>query len=140
MGQLFVDRVEKSLRARPASEKDFYRGLFKIKSNVQNKRSYKKINLMVKINYKRLCAPFSSWIIWGNLERSAPVFSAGKKHRSQGKAVFIRYDGLSSGGAGGFFWLSANGGSGFNLKEWLEEPQGSLLPQGSVSPLGGENS
>ena len=41
---------------------------------------------------------------------------------------YLRYDGLSSGGGRGLFCLLANRGSEFNLKEWLEAPQGVLCP------------
>ena len=39
-----------------------------------------------------------------------------------------RCAGLSSGGGRGLFWLLANRGSEFNLKECLEAPQGVLCP------------
>ena len=41
---------------------------------------------------------------------------------------YLRYDGLSSGGGRGLFCPLTNRGSEFNLKEWLEAPQGVRCP------------
>ena len=93
-----------------------------------------------KVN-KCLCAPCYNWIIWSSLVRSGSIVSVlGKAEISWRGPAYItcrvpgRCAGLSSGGGRGLFWLLANGGSEFNLKEWLGSPQGSCGQMGDFSP------
>ena len=88
---------------------------------------------------KCLCAPCYNWIVWSGLVRSVSIFSAVEKAQiSRQNCLYnLRYDGPSSGGGSGLFWLSANGWSEFNFKEWLGAPQGSCGSPGNVFPSRG---
>ena len=104
------------------------------------------MNSMVKINLRNVCVlpvtTGSSGVAWWGLVQSSVHWE--KAEISVGGLLLLpgRCDCPSSGGGHGLFCLFANGGSEFNLKEWLGSPQGScglwgiFLQQGdNLNPL-----
>ena len=85
-------------------------------------------------------APFYKWIVLRSLVRFLLNRQCSGKSRDFRLGASLYYlvgeTALSWGGGRGSFWLLANGGSEFNLKEWLGSPQGSCEHWRGFSPAG----
>ena len=100
------------------------------------------MNLKEKMKWKLqtfVSAPFYKWIV---LRKPGEVWFNRQfvgKAEILGRGLLIlpcRWDGPFLRGGRGSFWLLANGGSEFNLKEWLGSPQGSCEHWRGFSPAG----